>query len=141
MAATFDVSAPGMLTEKAVALYQDQPEKFEAHNVMAETLLGVADESYTEPSLERIMVAVALQLCYQLELGLDAFVALNTNIGIQGGRGGQSTTYRGYKGPPLVHAQAKKMVDAVRSGDLETLTSIRGSTVPFTTPISGIRFL
>ncbi len=72
MPALYTVSDHGLLNGKVRAWGS---EIFEANQLLAETLLGLGDAIYTfSPDVERIELAVVLQMNFQAEQGVDPFV-------------------------------------------------------------------
>lgn len=129
MAVRYDASDSAILSPKALNLAKSAEaakiEQFAAQNEVAENLLGFADIVIPDRYLPRAILAIAMQVNYQLEMGIDPFVTQHTNVGIQGGRGGQSVTYRGFNSPPILHAQAAEIANAV----VQEVRGLRGGGV------------
>lgn len=98
MAVRYDVSTHGLLSPDALAL--EEPE-FTAQNELAETILGLNGTDFEDEDEETALLAVALQLNYQVEAGVEAFVLVSTS------RGARSKTFRDVVG---VHPQAATIV-------------------------------
>ncbi len=89
------------------------PASLEAQARVAETLLGLLTFTpfvlLTQPDLyARATDAVALQVSYQVEAGVDAFILMaQTN-------GGRTQSYRGGRRMPTIHGVAKKIVSQIK---------------------------
>lgn len=108
----YDVEGHPLLSEGAAEL---GPTQLEAHANLAEILLGFDTFTAftdTDPKYDKAAIAVALQVSYQVESGIDAFIL------IQQTRGSRSTTFRGAgrRGQRMVkvHPMAKQVFNAIR---------------------------
>lgn len=71
---TFDVSSHSALSARAAALALSDAAAFAEHNATAEDLLGLAELTLTDRSLDRAKRAIARQVSFQIESGLSAMV-------------------------------------------------------------------
>lgn len=106
----YDVTAHPLLSEEAQDL---GPATLDAQARVAETLLGLLDFTAFDPVTQadqyaRASDAVALQVSYQVEAGMDAFILANQ------AKGGRSQTYRGGRRMPIIHSLAKKIVSKIK---------------------------
>lgn len=108
-----DVTSHPLLTGKVTVLVTANDGRFEAQQDLAEALLGLTSvyvARLTAEQLVRAKLAVALQLNFQVEQGLDPFVVQSESSVQQG----ESRTYR----PDAVHPQALAIINAIElSGD------------------------
>jgi hypothetical protein len=104
----YDVTNHPLLSDDAKALGS---ESLEAHGRVAEQVLGLynftAFESGTD-EYKSAQDAVALQVNYQVEAGIDAFVAASVS------RGARSKTFRGGKRMPMIHGMARRIVSRIK---------------------------
>lgn len=110
MANRYDISNHPLLSSDAQQLGADS---LDAQARIAETLLGLltftAFDRLTQLDLyERATDAVALQVSYQVDAGLDAFI-LSELV-----KGGRQATFRGGRRMPIIHGMAKKIVSQIR---------------------------
>jgi hypothetical protein len=114
----------------AAAKDDDDPQRFEAHQQMAEQLLELDGAPFTrESDITRAKNAIALQISYQYALGMDAFVysaVASERVAMRSFRGGQD-------GPPVVHRLAKMIADSLlasrdATGWGDGVRGIRGGT-------------
>lgn len=104
-----DISASQLLSGKVSGL---AAEKLDAQQELAEALLDLTAEFVARLSaaqLPRVQMAVALQLNFQVEQGLDPFVMESTSSQTQG----ESVTYRA----DSIHPQAQAIVKAIELVD------------------------
>lgn len=106
----YDVAGHELLSEDAQDL---GPNSLEAQARVAETLLGLLDftpfDKTTQADLYlRASDAVAMQVSYQVEAGIDAFIMLNLT------KGGRTQTFRGGRRMPIVHSLAKKIISKIK---------------------------
>lgn len=108
----YDVEGHPLLSEGAAEL---EPTALEAHASLAETLLGFG--SFTafasdDPKYSKAQIAVALQVSYQVEAGINAFIML------QSVRGSRAETWRGggRRGQrfPKVHPMARQVFNEIK---------------------------
>jgi hypothetical protein len=71
---TFDVSSHSGLSARASALASSDADAFIEHNASAEDLLGLAELTLSDRSLDRARRAIARQVSFQIESGLSAMV-------------------------------------------------------------------
>lgn len=117
MAMLYDVDTPPhpLLSERAVALLRSDPTSFEQQGVLAEALLGLVSPAVADtPSVEKIELAVVLQINYQLALGLDPFIKTGQSGGPHGVTDQWRSTQDG-EGPPPVHPWAASLVAQVKA--------------------------
>lgn len=112
MANLYTIDAHPLLSQEAKTLGVDT---LEAHARVAETMLGLLNFTAFDPVTDpdkyaRATDAVALQVSYQVEAGMDAFV-LSSHT-----RGGRTLTYRGagVRRMPTIHSLAKKIVSQIK---------------------------
>ncbi len=108
MAVRYDITGHPLLSEAAAVLGANE---LEAHTQVAERMLGVLDLQEfpsTDRRYDDLRGALALQVSYQVEAGIEAFI-LAEHV-----RGARRETYRGAsrKMSP-VHPQARRLVAAV----------------------------
>ncbi len=106
MSVLYSVAGHPLVSPKAAAL---APAVFDAHNALAEALLLLLPPPLTDPAaVARASLAVALQVNYQVAMGIDPFVVAS----VSSGHSGQSTQYhRGTVAAPLpVHEQSRLLV-------------------------------
>lgn len=106
----YDITDHPLLTEEAAQL---GPTELNAHARMAETLLGLLTFTAFDPTTDadnyaRATDAVALQVSYQVEAGIEAFLTTSDR------RGGRSKTFRGRGRMPPVHSAARKIINAIK---------------------------
>ena len=118
----YPVSQHALMTDRARALLTKNQEAFEAHNAMAEFLLSLNGTQFTGDDAEMAAISVALQVNFQIEQGLDPYIAINLNTGGQAQKG---TTFRGYKTPPVIHIQARRLADSLIRSTQTVMTSLR----------------
>lgn len=118
----YPVSEHALITPRAKEVLLKNQEAFEAHNAMAEYLLSLNDTLFVSNDAEMAAIAVALQVNFQIEQGLDPYIAINLNTGGQAQKG---TTFRGYKTPPVIHIQARRIADSLIRATQVTTTSLR----------------
>ena len=116
MANLYDVSDHPLLSDDARLL---EPNNLDAQARVAETLLGLLlfspfNRITDADKYNRASDAVALQVSYQVEAGLDAFI-LSELI-----KGGRQTKFRGGRRMPIIHGVAKKIVSQIRPRDTVT---------------------
>lgn len=104
----YDISGHPLLTGEAAEM---GPESLAAHTEVAEEVLGLL--TYPEFGVDTdewksARNAVAIQVSYQVECGMDAFITASLT------RGGRSKTFRGRSKMPVVHAMAKKIANRIR---------------------------
>lgn len=109
-------NAHAMLSTAAKAL---GPTELATHSRIAETILGLLsftafDQTSSPDEFSRAQDAVALQVSYQVESGIDAFLLQNL------GRGGRNLTFRGGRRMPTSHPLARKIVQAIRPRTVES---------------------
>jgi hypothetical protein len=111
-----------LITSRAKELLISNQEAFEAHNAMAEYLLSLNGTQLVSDEADVAAIAVAMQVNFQIQQGLDPYIAINLNTGGQSQKG---TTFRGYKTPPVIHIQARRLADSlIRESQIIT-TSLR----------------
>lgn len=116
--ARYDVSEHGLLSADAIAL---STEEFGAQNDLAEMSLGLLGTDLTDTDEDVAMMAVALQLNFQVEAGVEAYVLLSDS---QGARS------RSFRDPSVtLHPTALKLVTDLGYGpgdqDWNVLTGVR----------------
>lgn len=114
----YDITNHPLLSDDAQDL---GPTSLDAQGRVAETLLGLQDftpfDATTQADLyARATDAVALQVSYQVEAGMDAFILTQLT------KGGRSVAFRGGRRMPIIHGLAKKIVSKIRP----TTTSLAG---------------
>jgi hypothetical protein len=113
--ARYDVSEHGLLSDDAQAL--SEPE-LAAQNELAEVVLGLHEgDTYTGVKETTATLAVALQVNFQVEAGVEAYVLTASS------RGARSKSYRDLV---RVHPIAAALMGGLTSGDWNVLTSVRG---------------
>lgn len=110
MANLYDVTDHPLLSDDARLLDVDP---LTAQARVAETLLGLLDfppfDKVTSLDLySRAQDAVALQVSYQVDAGLDAFILSQMT------KGGRSLSFRGGRRMPIIHSLAKKIVSKIK---------------------------
>lgn len=118
----YPATAHPLLGLKAKDLLAKNPQGFDVHNAMAEVLLNLNENPFTGDEADVALIAVTIQINFQLEQGMDPYLAYNQN---SGGNGTRGTTFRGYKGPPEVHGQAFRLAESLLRGSQVVLTSAR----------------
>lgn len=120
----YDVTAHPALSEKAKALLVRDAAAFAAQVLLAETQLGVPEAALAGRRGEQMALAVALQVDFQVETGIDPLyqaVAASSHTK-------QAVTYR----DRTVDPRAQRLVDAARddgtgvgayTGELRSLRS------------------
>lgn len=116
MANRYDITDHPLLSDDARDL---GPNSLDAQARVAETLLGLltftAFSVVTQADLySRAQDAVALQVNYQVEAGLDAFILMSL------AKGGRSMSFRGGRRMPTIHGIAKKIVSQIKPRDTVT---------------------
>lgn len=106
----YDITGHPLLTGEATDL---GPTQLDAHARVAETLLKLLTfatfDKVSQPDLyNRACDAVALQVTYQVESGVDAFIMSKLT------RGGRSMNFRGGRRMPPIHAISKKIISAIK---------------------------
>ena len=105
----YDITDHAMLTDAAKAL---SPEDLLAHNIAAEFVLRFADFTpFTAGSdnFARAQVAVAMQVSFQVECGIEAFVLSSFRRGSRAG-----DFRRGARNMTVVHPTARKIASKLR---------------------------
>lgn len=110
MAMLYDITAHPLLSDETNHLSETA---LSAQARVAETLLGLLKftpfSPVSQPDLySRASDAVALQVNYQVESGIDAFILSSMS------RGGRANTFRGGRRMPPIHGLAKKIVSSIR---------------------------
>lgn len=127
MAALYDIitTAHPLLSNKALTLKTAAQPKLEAQVQLAESLLGLAAPVETDPlRVDRVKMALALQVNWQLEYEADPFVLSSETSGIQR----ETISYR--PDVPLVDPRAQEIIDGlVDVEDEEDLTGLWGESV------------
>lgn len=113
MANLYDITQHPLLSDEAQKL---GIESLMSHARVAETLLGMLSftpfDVVSQADLySRASDAVALQVSYQVEAGVDAFI-LSQLI-----KGGRQTMFRGKGRMPIIHGIAKKIVSSIKPRD------------------------
>lgn len=106
----YDVTAHPLLSDQAAAL---GPSELEAHARVAETSLGLLNfTAFVDGTdkYDRATDAVALQINYQVEAGIEAFIMSGES------RGARRRSYRGgsRKRMAPLHPMARKIVNAIK---------------------------
>lgn len=104
----YDVTDHPLLTDEAKQLGS---ETLEAQADVAEELLGLLlypEFAAGSAKYKSAQNAVALQVSYQVECGMDAFISASIARGARGNR------FRGATRMPLVHGQARRIVSRIR---------------------------
>lgn len=121
MSALYDVTAHVLLSGGAKYL---TPTELDAHASVAESLLGFAGLSvFSGESLDKAKQAVALQVSFQVEGGIDAAVVQSKTEGVR------SMTYRAdlVHRMALVIAQSIIGVNTANVDDFTPVRSLRGT--------------
>lgn len=110
MANLYDITNHPLLSDDAQALGATS---LDAQGRVAETLLGLLDftafDQVTQADLyARATDAVALQVSYQVDSGVDAFILSQMT------KGGRSITFRGGRRMPIIHGLAKKLISKIK---------------------------
>jgi hypothetical protein len=108
----YDPTNHALLSPEARGLQQADVEQFNEQAAVAQSLLDLDGSSFSGEDAAKATRAVAMQLNYQIEMGIEGFAANAVS------RGGKSTTYRQGAGaaPILVFPPAKRMVEDLRGG-------------------------
>lgn len=117
MANLYDITGHPLLSDDAKELGADS---LDAQGRVAETLLGLLaftpfDQTNDPANYARATDAVALQVSYQVEAGLDAFILMSL------AKGGRSASFRGGRRMPTIHGIAKKIVSQIKPRDEDTV--------------------
>lgn len=104
----YDVTAHPILSEKAKKLVTDNAPQFAEYERMAERLLGIAGTSYTGDAGDDVLLAVAMQVNFELSSGTAPFIEQSS---ADKGTKQESVTYRAI--PAMVDPRAKSIIDAV----------------------------
>lgn len=104
----YDVSTHAILSDKAKALFVSNAPQFAEYTRMAERLLGVAGTSYSGTPGDDILLAVAMQVNFELSTGTAPFIEQSSS---DKGTKQESVTYRAV--PAMVDPRAKTIVDGV----------------------------
>ena len=94
----YDIDDHPFLTPKSQAL---ESEILHSHQLLAETLLGLSayDVFSDQADIDQVELAIAMQINFQVEQGLDPYVSKS----VSSGQSKQSTVYRdGYLDPRAV---------------------------------------
>lgn len=103
----YDVTAHPILTPKALAI--TPAEKFASHVLLAESLLGVSGPAYTDTDLlDKARLAVAIQVNFQAEQGIDPFVYRS----VSSAHSSQSAVYREHLVDPRALAMWRSTLSA-----------------------------
>lgn len=109
----YDVDGHEFLTKKSISL---EPGQFDGHHRMAEALLGLGSPAVADVDLlETLRLAIAIQINFQVEQGIDPFVASST----YSSHSKQSINYR----DRLTDPRAALMVAGVVAEDFDTYAS------------------
>lgn len=108
------------MTAKARAFEDsDEGSQFESHNIAAEQTIGVRDITNPKAAdLEVILIAVALQVSFQIQQGMDPYI-----VAVAAPVGSRGTTFRGP--PPTKHIGAAKLVEGLVGAKMGVITSRR----------------
>lgn len=106
----YDIADHPLLSEEAAQLGSLE---LGAQARMAETLLGLLtfpafDQATQQDKYDRATDAVALQVNYQVEAGVEAFLTTSSR------RGARGRSYRGRGRMPPVHSAARKIITAIK---------------------------
>jgi hypothetical protein len=114
----YDATAHPLLSVQATQL---APEVLVEQNELAETLLELTGTNLTGTAKETATRAVALQIAFQLEMGVEGYVFASES------QGDRSGTYRGTGQAPSVHPMAATLVASVigRSPKARRLLAVR----------------
>jgi hypothetical protein len=108
----YDPTDHALLSAEARGLQQADVEQFNEQAAVAQSMLGLNDSTFSGTDAAKATRAVAMQLNYQLEMGIEGFSANAVS------RGGRSTVYKTGAGarPVLVFPPAKRMVEDLLGG-------------------------
>lgn len=88
MAATYDVTTHGLLSNHAQLIYNQDATAFDVLAEQAEHLLSVHETSFTGDELNRVKYAIVRQVNFMLEVTPEAQIALRVR------RGARETQYK-----------------------------------------------
>lgn len=111
----YDVLNHKLLSDAAKDL---EPDELETHARVAETLLGLLKFSpfaVDTDSYLRAADAVALQISFQVESGIEAFILTHET------RGARTRDYRGRGRMPPIHPTARKIISAIKPSATATI--------------------
>jgi hypothetical protein len=116
----YDPTDHALLSEAAKALQLNDVDQFNEQAALAQTLLELDDSSFSGADAATATRAVAMQVNYQIEMGLEGFTTNAVS------RGSRSVVYKQGTGsrPVLVFPLAKRLVENL-SGGWDTGISLR----------------
>jgi hypothetical protein len=108
----YDPTDHPLLSPEATNLKNGNADQFNEQAALAQTILNLDGTSFTGDDAATATRAVAMQLNYQLEMGLEGFTAAAVT------RGSRSTVYKQGTGARagLAFPLAKRLVDSLLGG-------------------------
>jgi hypothetical protein len=108
----YDPTDHALLSPEAKALMQNDADQFNEQAALAQSLLDLDGTSFSGADAATATRAVAMQVNYQLEMGLEGFTTNAVS------RGSRSVVYKQGTGsrPVLVFPLAKRLVENLQGG-------------------------